>query len=142
MKGDASKCGSMSHQILRGTLPEVVGKTATAAGIRGSQACGQKWAPPWASLAVGLSLPLPPGALFLRAGRSAHLHSSWAPWPRFPALFLCRLPACQRPCQDPRSSSGSDEPRPPGFTLIFPLLKFIVYIELIREICVMWVAGK
>lgn len=45
-------------------------------------------------------------------------------------------------CQDPGSSSGSDEPRPPGFTLIFPLLKFIVYIELIREICVMWVAGK
>lgn len=66
------------------------------------------------------------------------------PWPPFPllSLFLCRLPVCQRPCQDLGSSSGSDEPRPPGFTLIFPLLKFIVYIELIREICVMWVAGK
>lgn len=53
LKGDASECGSMSHQILWGTLSKVVGEATTASGIRGSQARGQKWAPLWASLAMG-----------------------------------------------------------------------------------------
>lgn len=67
LKGDASECGSMSHQAPRGTLSEVVGEATTASGIRGSQACGQKWEPLWAHWPWDVSLPLPPGVPFLRA---------------------------------------------------------------------------